>query len=540
MVLHTSTQDPLEKTFVEKTFRYFNLAIRQYRHFNMSKKLLEFIALGCLSLPAPGIGQLHLSKMFSSNMVLQRDQAIKVWGKAVPGNTVLVDFMQEHSQTVVRSDSSWTLELQRQKANALPQQMQVVSGGDTLVLRNLLIGDVWLCIGQSNMQMPMQQEMHFRSEILQTNSPRLRFLNPVYAGENTYNKPFSDADIQNLIPSAFYNGKWQNSDSNSFKTMSAVAYYFGKKIIESVNIPVGLVDLSIGGAPLETFISRDALKNSQAFAAKVSGNWLVNDALPVWVRERGRQNLEGLNNTPADDLGPNHPYKPGFAFEAGIREMVNFPVKGVLCYQGESNAQEPERVKEYRQLFRLLVDDYRRLWQDASLPFYWVQLSSIDTLHYKGQLWPEFRDEQRKLLDEISHGGMAVCSDMGARHDVHPTNKKPVGERLARWALHDVYQKGNIPSGPLPDRVVLRRGKVIIHFRYAGKGLLTADGKPVRGFSIDGMADAKAIIKGKTVQIAVQGKPSAVYYGWTPYTEANLANTALLPASTFRWIIQGN
>ena len=167
------------------------------------------------------------------------------------------------------------------------------------------------------------------------------------------------------------------------------------------------------------------------------------------------------------------------------------------------------------------------------MPYYYVQLSSIDTIKYKGQLWPSFRDEQRKILQKITHSGMAVSSDIGAKDDVHPTNKKEVGQRLARWALHKTYGVSLIPSGPLPKKARFKGGNIIVTFRYAAGGLTTADGKPVRGFTLDGQQETAVRIKKNKILIEAAQKPQIIFYGWQPYTEANLINPEKLPASTF-------
>jgi sialate O-acetylesterase len=180
-----------------------------------------------------------------------------------------------------------------------------------------------------------------------------------------------------------------------------------------------------------------------------------------------------------------------------------------------------------------MVNDYRKKWRQPHLPFYWVQLSSIDTAHYKSRYWPLFRDGQRKLLKDIPNSGMAVCSDIGFRDNVHPTDKKAVGERLARWALHDLYGEQILPSGPLPLKAIYHQDTVTIHFQYA-KGLHASDGASLRGFSFDGVTTAPAFIRGDTVILVVKERPSTLYYAWQPYTDANLVNTDGLPASTFK------
>lgn len=499
---------------------------------------MRFICFILLLSPLAVFSQLKIAPVFSSNMVLQRDMPVTVWGKAAPGSKVEVRLGTAIQTILVTKDSVWKAYLPKQPATNQPQSL-LISCGDTAVqFQNILIGDIWICIGQSNMEWPMMKEMYYEEEKKNSNRQLIRFFNPSFAGKNIFGTAFTDSVVQRLVPEKFYEGEWQPCDSNSIKTMSAVAYYFGRAVTDKIYVPIGLINLSVGGAPLETFIDKEVLNSSGQFGAKIDGDWLTNDALPVWVRERGRQNIGNLQNVPADENGKNHAYKPGFAYEAGIKLLLQMPIRGVLCYQGESNAQEINRVNEYAALSALMVNEYRKKWKLPDLPFYFVQLSSIDTVKYKGQLWSQFRNEQRKMMQMISYSGMAVCSDIGAKDDVHPTNKKDVGERLARWALNKTYKQSIIPSGPLPLSATYSNGKVTISFNYMAKGLKTSDGKALRGFSIDGRNDIEAIFGDSGIIIHVNTKPQFIYYGWKPFSDGNLINSENLPASTFKMIIK--
>lgn len=478
--------------------------------------------------------QLSLPDIFTDNMVLQRDKPIHFLGKSIPDTPLEAMFDGETIKTTVRQDSTWNILFKKREANTKPQSIVITNGQQKIVMANVLIGDIWLCIGQSNMEWPMEKEMHFKEEVQHANRPIMRFYNPTYAGKNIYNASFTDSVLRLLNTKDFYKGKWHVSDINSVKQMSAVGYYFGKEIQEQEHIPIGLINMAIGGAPIEAFIRRKAMESSIKFSEKVKGNWLTNDALPVWIRERGQQNVGNIPVIHQNELGADHAFKPGFAFVAGIEPLLQLPIKGILWYQGESNAQEAERVYEYAELQKLMIDDYRRQWKQPELPFYWVQLSSIDTAKYKSHYWPEFRNEQRKLLKKTAYGGMAVTSDIGAKNNVHPTDKKDVGQRLARWALNKTYGKKVLPSGPLPKEASYKNGKVIITFDYTADGLKTSDGKVVRGFSIDAKLEVAVKLKGNSVEILATNKPEFIYYGWQPYSDANLVNSEGLPASTFK------
>jgi len=481
--------------------------------------------------------QVQLAPVFTDHMVIQRGQPVTVYGKGIPGSRVAVDFKGKEKTVLVKSDSNWLVRFGNQAADTVPQNIQIVCGSQQLVIRDVLIGDIWVCSGQSNMEFAFSREVHAKQEIQNANQPLIRLFNASFAGKYVYGIAYTDSIFKLLNTSQFYKGKWENCDSNTVKPMSAIAYYFAKKIISYQRVPIGLINLAIGGAPIETFISTKTLQNSR-FAAKVQGNWLTNPDLPEWIRERGSQNLNGHVQGFGDELGLNHAYKPGFAYASGIAPLLSFPIKGVLWYQGESNSLEAARVSEYKALIQLLISSYREGWHEQRLPFYWVQLSSIDTSYYHSEYWPQFRDLQRQLVQEIKDGGMAVCSDLGFKKDVHPTNKKDVGERLARWALVQDYGVSLVPSGPLPLKAIYRNGNIIIRFKYASDSLTTADAKALRGFSLDGKTDVNAVTSNGNIIIPVKDKPQFVYYGWKPFTDANLVNADLLPASTFKIKVQ--
>ncbi len=497
--------------------------------------------------------ELSLNRIFTNNMVIQRDQPIHIWGKGLSGTKVQIHLLKSASNkstkinsqpaivsaktTFVNTDSSWSVYLPALPASTTPHALKIISGKTQIQIQNILIGDIWVCIGQSNMEWPMQREMFYNEAKANADQPLLRFYNPSYAGKNIFNQYFSDSVLQLLSPDKFFaKTQWEQSDSNTFRTMSAVAYYYGKSIVSNTQIPIGLINLSIAGAPLETFIGIKTLQANAAFAAKAEEPWLRNPALPVWVKERGSQNLK---------TGTLHPFKPGQAYEAGVEPLFPLAIKGIINYQGESNAQEIERVQEYAALSKLMVNDYRKKWNQPQLPYYYVQLSSIDTAKYKGHFWGSFRDEQRKILSLIPFSGMAVCTDIGFKDNVHPTNKKWVGERLARWALHKTYGQDILPSGPLPIKAVYKNGEVIVYFQYTGKGLqaalpddfkrnANAEAQPLRGFSLDGIHPIAATIQQHSIHIPVSYKPDYIYYGWKSYSDGNLVNSELLPASTFK------
>lgn len=316
---------------------------------------------------------------------------------------------------------------------------------------------------------------------------------------------------------------WKEATPESVHDFSAIAYYFGKSLRDSLKVPVGLICNAVGGSPTEAWVDRNTL---EYYFPAILNDWTHNDFVQDWVRERALYNTKQ-----SEDPLQRHPYEPCYLFETGIQPLGNYPIKGVLWYQGESNAHNWEA---HEQLFTLLVKGWRRYWGKESLPFYFVQLSSINR-----PSWTWFRDSQRRLADKLPFVEMVVSSDIGDSTNIHPTRKQEIGERLLRQVLFHEYNHQIIPSGPVVKNAVFGKGSVKIDFKY-GQGLHAANGNRVVGFEIaevEGLYssaeveihDGYLILRNRNVP-----KPHYVRYGWRPYTEANLVNGENLPASTFR------
>lgn len=296
---------------------------------------------------------------------------------------------------------------------------------------------------------------------------------------------------------------------------------------DSLHVPVGLICNAVGGSTTESWTDRFSL---EANFPAILKDWTTNDFTQQWARERALLNLK-RSTSPFK----RHPYEPCYLYEAGILPLEKYPIKGVIWYQGESNAHN---MQAHSRLFKLLVEGWRKQWNNARLPFYFVQLSSLNR-----PSWTWFRDSQRLLMQDIPYTGMAVSSDKGDSLDVHPTDKRPIGERLARWALCHEYGKAIVPSGPLFKRATLENDTVVVEFAY-GEGLHTSDGKPLTHFEVatyEGFYfPARAEIrKNKVILYTDKVKhPKFVRYGWQPFTRANLVNGDGLPASTFRGVIR--
>lgn len=481
----------------------------------------------------------ELSPLFQDSMVLQHGMPVPVWGKASPREAVEVRFRGHTRTGVADAQGKWMVSLPPLPASSDGSVLYVQG---LPAIKDVLVGEVWLAAGQSNMEWPLRQSEYGEDEIRNADRPKLRLLNRTFAGQFVYAKPFDVSMLSRSTPTKFFSGTWSRSSPQSAAPFSAIAYTFGRILMDKLDVPVGIVSFGVGGSPAEAWLPRSAGPKSPILAELFRPDWLNNPALDPWPRQRARENLGDAlaQNIPlhGDDLGPNHAFKPGFLFDSGVATLAPMAFRGALWYQGESNALSIERVVQHETIFPAMVQSWRDLW-GRPFPFLYCQLSSIGTEGgYKSQFWPEFRDQQRRMLGKVPNSGMAVTSDVGHPTDVHPRNKRVVGERLAAWALSRTYGHRIVPSGPTPRRA---RGSrhVVVEFDHCGDGLVAQNG-PIRGFELAG-ADgrffpAEAEIVGNSVRLSSEPvmNPKTVRYGWRPYTDANLANREGLPASTFQ------
>jgi hypothetical protein len=488
--------------------------------------------------------------VFGDNMVLQRDMPLPVWGTAEPNTSVEVSFADRVSRTTADQNGCWKVSLNPLPSSSRPQILHVAAespGGawETLQFTNVLIGEVWIAAGQSNMEWPLKRDEFAAETLAAAQQPGLRLLNLDFVSKYGFGTAFTHQQLASMKPGSFFNGRWNETSPDTAKPFSAIGFYFGWKLHQELNVPVGIIHLAVGGSPTEAWIRRHAMEGHNSLLPLVSGNWLTNELLGAWCRERGTQNLgQHLvrgDDVPGDDLGPNHPFKPGFLWQAGLEPLAPFAMRGVIWYQGESNAQEPGRVRQHEMLFKLLVDDWRDQWKQGAFPFLFCQISSIGTERgYQAQYWPHFRDSQRRMLASIENSAMVVTSDLGDPVDVHPRNKRDVGHRLALAALGMVYQRDNVTSGPLFAAARHIEREVWISFSYA-EGLQTTDGAAPNGFEVAGVDQVfhpvTARIQSDSVVLNCDGitAPAQVRYGWMPFPKPplNLCNAAGLPASTF-------
>lgn len=464
-----------------------------------------------------------LFSLFANNMVLQRDMPVPVWGSAAAGEKVTVSFAGQKKQTVAGENGKWHLSLDPLKASASPQTMTVsASGGDQPVkVENILVGDVWVCSGQSNMRRPVSEVNGAAKEISEAQYPDIRFFEVPMANNDT--------------PSLELTGDWRSCSPESVAAFSAVGYFFGRELYTHLDVPIGLVWSCVGGTPAEVWTPREVLESLPAFS-------------PMFQAfAEQRKKYEADPATYKKELREWEKSAPSRLYNGMIHPLTSFAIKGVIWYQGEANTRNPA---SYMTLLPAMIKGWRTAWRQGDFPFMIVQLANYNDPRPKRN-WAELREVQYLVSKTVSNTGLAVAVDIGEPENIHPLDKQDVGKRLALAARDVAYgEKDVIASGPVYDSMKIEGGKVRIVFSNIGGGL-EAKGGELRTFTIAGdsppaagkaladgqFVEAKARIDGNSVIVwSEQIKdPVAVRYAWANNPEGcNLYNKEGLPAVPFR------
>ncbi len=496
----------------------------------------------------PGVaGGVELPTMLGNHAVLQRGEPVPVWGWGKPGEEVTVSFAGQVKRARVNEKGSWRLELDAMEASAKGRPMEVTGAdGQSVKVEDVLVGEVWMASGQSNMQWALSATERAKEDIPTANDPAVRmFLTDLVTAGS---------------PQRRVGGEWNVTTPQNAGKFSAVGYYFALRLREELGVPVGIIRTAWGGKPSEAFTSRESLamepegtallqkldsemRRFDLARAQVNYEKKVEAWQKAWQANKAEKDPKKRKKLPRKPQKPKppalSPNRPMSIYNGMIHPWVGYAMKGAIWYQGESNAG---RAKEYETIFPLLILDWRRQWK-KELPFYFVQLANFRAPSRKpgeASSWAELQNAQRLAL-RLPATGMAVINDIGDARDIHPRNKKDVGERLALWALaNDYNKKGVVVSGPLYREFQVEDGRLRILFEHAG-GLRTRDGKAPGRFEIAGQDQvwhwAEAVIEGEAVVVSSPKviKPVAVRYAWASNPEgANLVNGAGLPASLFR------
>jgi sialate O-acetylesterase len=431
---------------------------------------------------------IDLPKLFSDHMVLQSGASVPIWGNAKPGESVSVSIKEQTKETIAGPDGKWMVKLENLQTGS-PEILTIKGSTDTVTIKDVLIGEVWLASGQSNMGFLVSRLKNVEEEKAEANFPQIRVFN-------------SGLDQSQ--------GHWQVCTPETVSTFSAAAYFFGRNLHKTLQIPVGILTAAVGGTAIELWISAEAQKNNpqlkepcELFAQRI-------DSAKVDQNELGK------------------------LFQTRIAPLIPYAIRGAIWYQGEFNTR-PAVAQFYGAQLQTLIKDWRGRWNEGDFPFAWVQLPNFES---SDRNFPIVREGMLKTL-QLPNTGMAVTIDIGESNNLHPQDKQDVGKRLALWALSSVYGKSNAPSGPLFKDCSINGNEVVISFDHTEGGLKSKD--PVlKGFQLAGdnkvWKTGNARIDGDKVKVVSSEveHPVAVRYAWASNPPCSLYNGEGLPASPFR------
>ena len=474
-----------------------------------------------------------LPSIIGDHMVLQNGTTIPIWGKADPGEAVTVNMGKQTKKTVADQSGKWMVKLGRVKTSSTPMEM-TIAGKNTITIKDILVGEVWVGSGQSNMEWPVKLANNAQQEMAAANYPEIRLFTVI--------KATSDTPLDNCT------GAWTCCSPETIPDFSAVLFFFGRDLHKELNVPMGLINTSWGGSPAEVWTSAETLKNTPDFKPGVDFfNKIIAEypakkeaydkSVAEWNAAAEKAKLDGKPEPPNKPGFLYPPWHPSGLYNAMILPIVPFSIKGAVWYQGESNAGG---AYTYRKLFPAMINDWRTVWGGKPFPFYYVQLANfLDQKPEPGDSgWAELREAQNMTLS-LKNTGQAVIIDIGEAKDIHPKNKQDVGKRLALNALAKDYHKHVVYSGPTYRSMRVKDHKIILSFKDT-KGGLIAKGGTLKSFSIAGSDQkfvwANAEIKGNKIIVSADNVPDpvAVRYAWADNPECSLYNGAGLPASPFR------
>lgn len=493
------------------------------------RKLFLFLVILCVQFSIKA--QVKLPALVSDNMVLQQNAKVNLWGWASPNEKINIQLGWQNAsiEVVANPTGNWKIAVDTPQGSEKAYSI-TINGSNKIVLNNVLIGEVWICSGQSNMYFPVGKEegtwktgvKNYEEEIVKANFPNIRLFTVL---TNASPKPLDDVT-----------GRWALCSPESIKTFSAVAYFYGRDLYQKLNVPIGLISTSWGGTKAEAWTSQNVLEGNQDFLTileeDAKNEKVYQEKLEAYYLNLKNEQL--ANNGLKTEL--KKPKKEAnktsyVLYNAMLHPLINYTMKGVIWYQGESNSG---KAQLYQTLFPAMVKNWRDDWKQGDFPFYYVQITP-----HKGQT-PEIREAQLLSLKLIPNSGMAVTTDVGDTNNIHPIDKQTVGHRLALIALAKTYNEDKLVySGPIYDHMKIKKNKIRLFFNYADLGFKKTN-ENLKEFEIAGddktYYPAVAKIDGKTIVVSSDKvkNPKSVRFAWKAVPEPNLFNSGNLPASPFR------
>lgn len=499
---------------------------------------LAFLALLSIA-PALSAAELSVSAVFSDHMVLQQGKPVPVWGWANAGDKITVSFGQQKQSTTADQSGKWTATLEPLQTSDQPQQMVIASTAQDRPIRinDILVGEVWLASGQSNMAMTVNRAQDFDKEQAAANLPRIRV--------------FTERSSAAPTASEQAKGEWVVCSPDTVGGFSATAFFMGKELHNQLAVPVGLVVSAVGGTPIENWIDADkqkavpeleefttSLLNATANFDEAAAATRYEKQVEAWKVKAGEARKAGkeIPRKPRDPVSAHRAKGgPGDLFNGKIAPLVPYAVRGMIWYQGEGNSH-PGKSHLYVHHMPTLIKEWRALWGDDSIPFGMVQLPNFER---DGEGWSEVQEAFLKTVQNVPNTGMAITIDVGDPKDIHPKNKQAVGQRLANWALGAVYKQQVADTmGPLPAGHTINAGTVTVTFDHCNSGLKSHG--DLTGFEVSDSegnwhpANAQIVDHAVTISSTAVKHPTAARYAWTANPTASLFNGAGIPASPFR------
>ena len=483
----------------------------------------------CLALSEHLRADVQLPALFGDHMVLQRDRPIHLWGWADPRETVRVAFRGEVSSIVTSPKGRWNLYLEPAAAGG-PYDLEI-HGENSIQLTDILIGDVWVGSGQSNMDWPLQRCNDAAKEIAAAQHPEIRYFKVARSSAETRQE-----DVE---------GEWRVVTPETASEFSGIAYFFARHLHTELGVPFGIIQSAWGGTPAQAWTSSGALLSEPELADHVAQFEAKREAekpgyeaaFADWQRRAAETTREDIPQRPTRPRTLNPSQTPSWLFNGMIAPLTPYPIRGVIWYQGENNANNREALL-YRRLFRSLIEDWRYEWGQGAFPFLFAQLANYARVA-EDSMWPELREAQAMALG-LANTGMAVTIDIGDSTDIHPGNKQDAGLRLALAARAIAYGERDLEySGPIYRQTTRQGSALRVWFDHADSGLRMR-GTALVGFEIAGsdgeFVKAEASIEERSVILTSPDVPEPVQarYAWAADPEGNLTNGAGLPASPFR------
>jgi sialate O-acetylesterase len=476
-----------------------------------------------------GIGSIaqaetKLPNIFSDGMVLQQGQENKIWGRDNPGQAIAISIADQQLSVTTDDSGNWSAKLP-----ALPvggPHLLTVAGSSAKIVRDVLVGEVWICSGQSNMQWWVKASNDPDLERIAANFPKIRMIN------------FPQVGAQEPIWS-HEDRKWQVCSPQTIDDFSAVGYYFARQLHQTTGVPIGMINNAWGGSACEAWINRDVFNANPRFQ-QLMGTWNANEARFQELSsksDRSEQDEKDFKNL-GNSMRGNQ--RPANIYNGVLKSHIGYGIRGAIWYQGESNAG---RAYQYRDLFPLMIQNWRDEWGQGDFPFYWVQLA--DFMAEKSEpgdsAWAELREAQTMAMDRLANTGQAVIIDIGEGKDIHPMNKVDVGRRLARWALAKQYSYSIEFQSPRYASMQEDGDGIVLTFNHIPNGWRPFDVNEPVGFTIAGedkkfySAEAKILDGGKIrVSSTKVAKPMSVRYAWADNPVCNMYSKAGLPLTPFR------